>query len=236
MKTTFCYYCLLPPRPDDGGSKHLWDVGKFLRNYTAQHPRRQMTGYEVLMVANMKMARCLWVAAPCSLVEVYRHFRGTCCPHNQGDDSSSVNFYQTTRRCNTEDSHLEMTGCWKNRIFKQSWSMFRCYTDIRNEDPMAVRLRGQDSNRDLPITKYKFLGYVNAVSTAEIILRQIKWDELAWWTTLALRKRRPWHNGCKTANLLRLIPILHVNGSSLGWGTGYVTEVFRMQTLRINKP
>jgi hypothetical protein len=25
------------------------------------------------------------VVAPCSLVEVYRRFRGTCCLHHQGD-------------------------------------------------------------------------------------------------------------------------------------------------------
>jgi hypothetical protein len=31
----------LPERPDDGDSKHLWNVGQFLRDYTAQHPRRQ---------------------------------------------------------------------------------------------------------------------------------------------------------------------------------------------------
>jgi hypothetical protein len=59
-----------------------------------------------------------WVVAPCSMVEVYRRFRGSCCLHHQGDDVSylmmeaastsetSVNFYQTTRRNNPEDSHL----------------------------------------------------------------------------------------------------------------------------------
>jgi hypothetical protein len=26
--------------PDDGGSKHLWNVSQFLRGYTAQYPRR----------------------------------------------------------------------------------------------------------------------------------------------------------------------------------------------------
>jgi hypothetical protein len=30
----------------------------------------------------MKMA-VFWVVAPCSLVEVYRRFRGTCCLHHQ---------------------------------------------------------------------------------------------------------------------------------------------------------
>jgi hypothetical protein len=27
----------------------------------------------------------VWVVAPCSLVEVYRHIRGTCCLHHQGE-------------------------------------------------------------------------------------------------------------------------------------------------------
>jgi hypothetical protein len=28
-------------RTEDGGNKHLWKVGQFLRDYTAQHPRRR---------------------------------------------------------------------------------------------------------------------------------------------------------------------------------------------------
>jgi hypothetical protein len=36
----------------------------------------------------MKMA-VFWVFAPCSLVEVYRSFRGACCLHQQGDDGGS---------------------------------------------------------------------------------------------------------------------------------------------------
>jgi hypothetical protein len=57
-----------------------------------------------------------WYVVPCSLVEVYQHFRGACCLHNQGDvalmmeaastPETSVNFYQTIW-CNIpEDSHL----------------------------------------------------------------------------------------------------------------------------------
>jgi hypothetical protein len=34
--------------------------------------------------ASMKMA-VFWVVAPCSLVEVYQRFRGTCCLHHQGE-------------------------------------------------------------------------------------------------------------------------------------------------------
>jgi hypothetical protein len=69
----------------------------------------------------LKMA-VFWVVAPCRLVEVYRRFRDASCLYHQGDDrpasiialmmeaastsETSVNFYQTTRRYNPEDSHL----------------------------------------------------------------------------------------------------------------------------------
>jgi hypothetical protein len=63
--------------------------------------------------SEMKMA-VFWVVAACSLIEVYRRFRGTCCLHHQGthrpDDvgnTSLVNYYQTTGRYNPEDSHLQ---------------------------------------------------------------------------------------------------------------------------------
>jgi hypothetical protein len=32
-------------RPDDGGSKYLWDVGKRLPDYMALQPRRQQSSY-----------------------------------------------------------------------------------------------------------------------------------------------------------------------------------------------
>jgi hypothetical protein len=61
-----------------------------------------------------------WAVAPCYLVEVYRRFRGACCLHHPGDRSgiialmmeaantseTSVNFYQTAWRNDTEDSHV----------------------------------------------------------------------------------------------------------------------------------
>jgi hypothetical protein len=40
--------------------------------------------FQVLTAASMKMA-VFWVVAPCSLVEVYRRFRGACRLHHQGD-------------------------------------------------------------------------------------------------------------------------------------------------------
>jgi hypothetical protein len=39
-------YCLHHRyRPGDGGSKHLWNVGQFLRDCTAQNTRRQSSLY-----------------------------------------------------------------------------------------------------------------------------------------------------------------------------------------------
>jgi hypothetical protein len=36
---------------DDGGSKHLWNVGQFLPDYTAQRPRRQSLSFSTLWVS-----------------------------------------------------------------------------------------------------------------------------------------------------------------------------------------
>jgi hypothetical protein len=47
-----------------------------------------------------------WVVALCSLVEVYRRFRGACCLNLQGSPETSANFYQTTWRNNPEDIYL----------------------------------------------------------------------------------------------------------------------------------
>jgi hypothetical protein len=65
---------------------------------TAQQSRNEV-GFEVLTAVSTKMA-VFWVVAPCSLVEVYHRFRGPCCLHHQDDKC------QTTRRYNSEDSHL----------------------------------------------------------------------------------------------------------------------------------
>jgi hypothetical protein len=47
--------------PDDGGSNHLWNIGKLLPDYTAQQSRRQPSsrkitlGFEVLTAVSMKI-------------------------------------------------------------------------------------------------------------------------------------------------------------------------------------
>jgi hypothetical protein len=50
-----------------------------------------------------------WVVVPCNLVEIYRCFRGACCLHHQGDESSSWRYRQyITRRNNPEDTLLHI--------------------------------------------------------------------------------------------------------------------------------
>jgi hypothetical protein len=73
--------------------------------------------FQVLTAMSMKVT-VFWDVAPCSLVEVYQHFRGACCLHHQDiitlmleavtTPETSVNFYQMTQ-CNIlEDSHLQL--------------------------------------------------------------------------------------------------------------------------------
>jgi hypothetical protein len=44
--------------------------------------------FQVITAASMEMTIIfdIWNVAPCSLVEVYRCFRGACCLHHQRDD------------------------------------------------------------------------------------------------------------------------------------------------------
>jgi hypothetical protein len=71
--------------------------------------------FQVLALARKKMA-VFWVVALCSLVYVYRRFKGSFCLHYQGlitlmmkaasTSETSINFYQTIQQNNPEDSHL----------------------------------------------------------------------------------------------------------------------------------
>jgi hypothetical protein len=52
------------------------------------------------MAAKMKM-KAFWNIAPCSLVGIYRSFRGAYCLHYHADDyaKTSVDSEETIRRC-----------------------------------------------------------------------------------------------------------------------------------------
>jgi hypothetical protein len=60
------------------------------------------------------MMAVFWVAAPCFLVEVFQSLRGACCGlialmmEAARTSETLVNFCQTTRRYNPEDSHLQI--------------------------------------------------------------------------------------------------------------------------------
>jgi hypothetical protein len=66
---------------------------------------------QIIMSVKMDV---LCVVAPCSLVEVYKRYRGPCCLHHQislmmeaaRTSETLVNFYQTTWHYNPEDSHV----------------------------------------------------------------------------------------------------------------------------------
>jgi hypothetical protein len=66
----------------------FWNEGEVHYAYCVFFVRRMNTcshvGFEVLTAVSTKMA-VFWVVAPCSLVEVYKRFRGPCCLHHQGD-------------------------------------------------------------------------------------------------------------------------------------------------------
>jgi hypothetical protein len=81
-------------------------------NKTNHKYSKRTVRFEVLKAASMKMT-VSWEVALCSLVEVYRRFRGACRLHHHGlimvsanTSETSVNFYQTTWPNIPEDSHL----------------------------------------------------------------------------------------------------------------------------------
>jgi hypothetical protein len=66
-------------RPDDGGSKHLWNISQFLPNYTTQHPKRQSFSYlsswdpEISFLwLRCQSAFCLLVLKPNRLVSRWK--------------------------------------------------------------------------------------------------------------------------------------------------------------------
>jgi hypothetical protein len=69
-------------RPDDGGSKHLWNVGKLTPDHTAQQPRRQLS----------YIRSC----------ENYKSHVETVC-----FSETLVSTYDSIRRHNPEEQHQE---------------------------------------------------------------------------------------------------------------------------------
>jgi hypothetical protein len=97
-----------------------------------------------------KMA-VFWVVAPCSLVEVYRRFRGASIIRVMEAASTSetlVNIYQTTWCNNPEDSHPHNRSCenlkshrlrmFKNRVLRtfgpKQEEVTGCWEKLYNEE------------------------------------------------------------------------------------------------------
>jgi hypothetical protein len=47
--------------------------------------KKELVIFEVQTAIGTKMA-VFWVVVPCSLVEIYQRFRGSCCLHHQGKE------------------------------------------------------------------------------------------------------------------------------------------------------
>jgi hypothetical protein len=90
-----------------------------LFSYT--RPPSPLLTYFLKTMTLLKIAVC-WVVAPCSLIEVYRRFRGTCSLRHQGGETSE-NFYETTLRYNPEGSHLHTR---RHENLKSYWCHFHC--------------------------------------------------------------------------------------------------------------
>jgi hypothetical protein len=80
-----------------------------------------------------------WIVAPCSLVEVYQHFRGPCCLHDQdlialmmeaARTSETLVNYQTTRHYNPEDSHLCISEIPRIGLSCTVHSQTFCYLNV----------------------------------------------------------------------------------------------------------
>jgi hypothetical protein len=81
----------------------------------------------------LKMA-VLWVAALCSLVEVYLHFIGTCCLHHQGDEwwrqQAILKCWQTSIRLHSATSQRTVTFIYVTvRTWYLAWILLVQLTD-----------------------------------------------------------------------------------------------------------
>jgi hypothetical protein len=61
-----------------------------------------------------------WVAAPCSLVEVYRRFRGACYLHHQGV-SNMFNLNINIEKHANLMHHLRIMGKYRIGLVSQAW-------------------------------------------------------------------------------------------------------------------
>jgi hypothetical protein len=64
------------------GRDHLWDRNI---NWKIILNRSYLDWFSWLRIGPSRKMVVFWVVAPCSLVEIYQRFRGSCCLHHQGE-------------------------------------------------------------------------------------------------------------------------------------------------------
>jgi hypothetical protein len=152
----------------------------------------------------MKMA-AFWVVAPCSLVEVYRRFRGTCCLHALMMEAAStaetpVNFYQTTRRYNPEDAIFVIISVVKGA---EVWSCTLCCRYVRI---VVVRVpAGQCCGAPPPVLRTQFLRVASEARFVPYLSVQCR-------HAVQQRVRQSWvHTGTSSQHLKHNKPIPHIS-------------------------
>jgi hypothetical protein len=87
----------------------------------------------------MKIA-VFWVVAPCSLVEVYQRFRGTCCLHHQGDRPHRRENLKSYKIENVET--FEITSILRNTV-KGMRTYYMISKDIRQQFGIRSSLQNE---------------------------------------------------------------------------------------------
>jgi hypothetical protein len=78
-----------------------------------------------------------WVVALCSLVEVYKRFRGTCCLHHQGDDTQKTAIFilSAVKTSNFINTSCVLKFCYQSvyccliRYFLVRIRIAKCFTN-----------------------------------------------------------------------------------------------------------
>jgi hypothetical protein len=116
-----------------------------------------LVGSRVLTAASMKMS-VLWLAPPCSMVQIYRRFRGTFC-HHQGDkcpDDGGSEILAVRRRLTLRDHSTEpntvSTPQKEQQVLGRNSS-----GRLTSTSPHTQRPPRDTGNRWLPEKRYKLL-------------------------------------------------------------------------------
>jgi hypothetical protein len=114
----------LTHRPDDGGSKDLWNVGKLLPDYTALQPRRQPSSYMVFF--------CKWHL-------LYELRPGNW--YNRTTVSADLGHARWYVYCWRAFPQSYLTPPIPNLVFEQSWDVppYACWSPMNHTPAVACR-------------------------------------------------------------------------------------------------